>query len=348
MFVFTLKETKTFSITFIASLQLVFFNFWPTGHAFTADSNRCQTVTPRYSSTISPCNKCTQFYFTPDTEILVSAGDDSLYYRKADTDKFSKTPHSLAGPHSIVYLPRHNVFYVCDTENDRIVALSSLSSGKIDKEIKSLDGIPLRRPHDIVYDQLHDVLYAINPLEPTIFQFRHNSTVSNSLDLSAVLDYSRSLSLIDGVLYISGSSLGKIIKITNFETGEFEEFQSPHKIGGAHSGNWQENGLIINDLEKYNGYWHISSYFHPASSTDQDYNYNKFIRFSSWEQFESGNWQDLSHLLPDGMVPYYLTQHDNKLLIAVFSHEYPGIQDNIYALSSPCSALPATLFSLLK
>ena len=69
----------------------------------------------------------------------------------------------LHGPHSVVYNPNDRLYYVNDTENNRIIAFADLHSKTITSETKSIAGIPLVRPHDIVMDQVNGWLYAINP-----------------------------------------------------------------------------------------------------------------------------------------------------------------------------------------
>jgi len=43
----------------------------------------------------------------------------------------------------------------------------------------------------------------------------------------------------------------------------------------------------------------------------------------------SGNWTDLSSLVPSGLTPYFLTVNENKLYLATFNHESKGLGDCI-------------------
>jgi hypothetical protein len=58
----------------------------------------------------------------------------------------------------------------------------------------------------------------------------------------------------------------------------------------------------------------------------------KLIRFKTWDDFGSGRWEDLSSLLPDKIVPYYLTSTKDGLLIAAFHHEDPAHPGGVWRL----------------
>ena len=59
----------------------------------------------------------------------------------------------------------------------------------------------------------------------------------------------------------------------------------------------------------------------------------KFIRFSSCRDFETGQWEDISGLLPPDVVPYYLTIHEDDLFLASFTHEAKGQPGRIYRIT---------------
>ena len=88
-----------------------------------------------------------------------------------------------------------------------------------------------------------------------------------------------------------------------------------------------------NDVEYYKGYWYATSFFCAKYAKGTDTEVNKFIRFENWADFESGNWEDLSKMLPKNVVPYYLTVHDDALHLAAFNHENPGQNDKVYKIS---------------
>ncbi len=308
-------------------------------------------MTPQYTQEVYPCNRCSHLLYDTTNEILVSFGDSIIYYRKMGGNTFSASPLSLSRPHSITYLADKNIYYLNDTLNNRILAVSSIEKGKVIKEITKIAGIDLHEPHDILYDEQTGWLYSINPRKPVIFRFRHGEIDEDALDLSAELGYSRALSLVGGKLYVVGSSFGRVVEITDFEAGEYTIYQSFGKKNRKYAGNWESDGLIINDIEYFHGYWYATSYFCSTYSLPgQDFDKNKFIRFRNWQEFENGDWQDLSHMLPSGQVPYYLTAGDKGLAVVLFSHEVNGIDDaddNVFNLTYPCDALPAILSPLL-
>lgn len=294
----------------------------------------------------TPCIWCTQIYFSPTEQILISSKNNTILLRNTGDKDFTKASLDLSStiaspnlsyPHAIVFNPTDGLYYLNDTDNNRILTFHSLTQGRVKRVITQIAGIDLIRPHDIIYDPASDWLYTINPAKPVIFRFNHTRREESFLDLSHVLSYSRSLSLVNGKIYVAGSSHGKIVEILDFEKGTFNIYQSASKKRVAYFGNWHTTGLIINDIDYYQGYWYASSYFAPsAPERGRDYNKNKLIRFQTWQEFLTGKWQDLSDQIPDGLVPYYLTIAEDGLYIALLNHERPGQGGTIYRLSTQC------------
>ncbi len=312
-------------------------------------SNTCLSSTNLFSYSAPSCSWSTHIYFSPEAEIVTCNKNSSLLYRKVGFSLFQKSPLYLKGPHSILFNSRDQLYYINDTDNNRVLTFSSLESGTIVKEIKTLAGLSLHRPHDIVQDPGTGWLFTLNPSGPTVLRFSHTGLNERALDLSKELGYSRSLSIVNGKLYVVGSSAGKVVEIEDFETGQYKVYQSAGKKKTAHSGNWHTHGLIPNDIEFYQGNWYVTSFFHPSSNAPHvNLNTNKFIRFKSWQDFENGSWEDLSHLLPDGLVPYFLTIHKEGLYIALFNFNTPGQGDTIFKLSNPCGDLAGRLLPLLS
>ena len=279
---------------------------------------------------------CTQISFHPDKEIIIDNHNDRVLCRQQGATIFSASPLSLHHPHSLVYNPSDQLYYITDTDNHRIIAVDSLENPRVQIATSSLAGIQLKRPHDIVIDPASGWLYAINPLSAVVFRFRAFGLGESALDLSSQhLGYSRALTFSNGKLYVIGSSTGKVVEVTNFDHAVYTVYQSAGKQRTAPAGNWQQTGLVLNDVEQFKDYWYASSYFSPAFSLPgQNYNTNKLIRFKTWEQFQTGNWEDLSHLLPDGLVPYYLTVAGEFLYIPLFNQQIPGQGDCIFRLST--------------
>ncbi len=308
----------------------------PFGHSASLKRD-CPKVFRVHEDDVAPCNWCTQIYFSPTEEILVSSKNNTILYRSKTESKFKAAPFTLQSPHSILFDPKAALYYLNDTENNRILAIPSLSINIITEEITAIARIDLNRPHDIINDPFTGWIYTINPLEPVVLRFHPLLQKQGSLNLSKVLGYSRALSLINGRVYVAGSSHGRIVEILDFDKGSYKVYQSASKKRNSSSGNWQQNGLVINDIEYFQNHWYVSSYFTPSSSQKGlDHNKNKLIRFEKWKDFESGNWEDLSSLLPDRLVPYYLTPAEQGLNIALFNHESPGLGDAIYRLVTRC------------
>ncbi len=295
-------------------------------------------VVSRYTDAISQRSFqwCTSIFFIRDTEWVVSLKNSLLLYRKPGQSQYRRAHLSLNQPHSIAFNPVDSLYYLVDTDNHRLLYGNSLENGSSLAEVRTLAGLSLTRPHDVVVDPEHDWVYVLNPAPVQLFRFRKVGEQEQVLDLSQLIVYARSLSLINGTIYVVGSASGKVLEIDDFAAKKIKVYVSPGKKKNKWSGNWQETGLIGNDLEFYNGFWYLTSYFIPesCSAVPCDYDKNKLIRFSSWQQFEQGKWQDLSSLLPSGLVPYFLTKHDGALFVAVYNHTFPGKGDAIYKIVS--------------
>ena len=113
---------------------------------------------------------------------------------------------------------------------------------------------------------------------------------ASELDLSQHLGYSRALSLVDGKVYVVGSSSGKVIAIDYFESRQFRVYTSFGKRRDAPAGSWKTTGLVPNDTDFYCSYWYLTSYFCPQYAAGTDCNENKLIRFKTWQDFERGQW----------------------------------------------------------
>jgi len=92
--------------------------------------------------------------------------------------------------------------------------------------------------------------------------------------------------------------------------------------------------LVLNDAEFFNGHWYATCYFTQAYAKGTDFNKNKFIRFKTLDDLVSGEWTDLSSLVPSGLTPYFMTVNNNKLYLATFNHEATGKGDSILEFST--------------
>ncbi|MDA0836041.1 MAG: hypothetical protein O2955_09620 [Planctomycetota bacterium] len=288
-------------------------------------------VIAEYAPTAGTFSGCTHIFFRGEREI-VTAGR-RLHLRDRATEKFRDAPVMLFDdPHAVVYNPHDGLYYATDTGRHRMVAFRDFNLPRIEKETDTLAGVKLDRPHDVVIDN-DGWIYVLNPNTPTVFRFRGFGEEESSLELSEHPGYSRALSIVDGKLYVVGSNAGKIIAIDDFAKQQYRVYTSFGKKRDAPAGSWSTTGLVPNDAEFYAGKWYVTSYFCPTYADGTDCNENKFIRFSSWDDFETGQWEDISDLLPKDIVPYYMTRHDDDLYLATFSHEGEGQPGRVYCVS---------------
>ena len=275
---------------------------------------------------------CTHLLFRDNLE-LVTTGK-RFHFRRAGETAFRESPLMMFDDaHAVVFNARDQLFYATDTANHRLFSFRDPANGHIEQTVMTLAGVKLDRPHDIVVDS-DGWLYALNPNKAEVFRFRGFGDQESVLDLSQHLgSYSRALTVVGKTLYVVGSSAGKIVEVDNFERREFRVHASFGKRRDATAGSWQTTGLVPNDVDFYLGDWYVTSYFCPTYSQQTDCNEKKLIRFKTWKDFETGNWEDLSHLLPRDLVPYYLTPHDDSLYLATFSHEAQNQPGRIYRVA---------------
>ena len=278
---------------------------------------------------------CTGIFFINQTEWVVSLKDSQIFYKDENKKGFVSAELPLNQPHSLAFNQLDKLYYLVDTDNNRLVYGQDLLDKSSLSSVTQLAGIPLKRPHDVVVDDQTGWVYVLNPNPVQVFRFKRIGKEVEVLDLSSILVYSRALSIINGHIYVVGSSSGQIVKINDFLAKKYTVYKSPGKKKNTASGDWQESGLVNNDLEYYKGFWYLTSYFFADSckTTPCDYDQNKFIRFSTWEDFEKGVWEDLANFLPSGLVPYFLTRHDCALYVGVYNHSFPGRGDAVYKIT---------------
>lgn len=259
-----------------------------------------------------------------------------LWFRESRDAPFQKsTLEGLNDAHSVAWDARDRLFYVADSGNHRLLAISGLSRPEVVGTAQRLAGVPLDRPHDIVCDADTGWLYALNPNKVAVFRFRGFGKEESALDLSQHLGYSRALTLAGKTLYVIGSSAGKIVEIEDFGTQKYHVHTSVGKRRDAPAGSWKTTGLVPNDADFHDGYWYVTSYFCPTYAAGTDCDENKLIRFKSWRDFEAGTWEDLSALLPKEMVPYYLTPAGDALYLAGFYHEPDKGPGRVFRITTP-------------
>jgi hypothetical protein len=286
----------------------------------------------KYAPTTASFPACTHIAFNGKTEI-VTAGN-RLFYRTDSQLPFRESAiKGLKDAHSVVFNPRDQLFYATDTGNHRLITFRDPASSQVQNRLTSLANTKLKRPHDIVFDQATGWLYSLNPDSSQVFRFKTAGKTADALDLSQHLGYSRALTIVDGRLYVVGSSVGAVVEVVDFGKQQYKIHNSFEKKKDATAGSWKSTGLVLNDVDFFQGHWYATSYFCPTSAGNKDYDENKFIRFRTWQDLKDGTWDDLSQFLPSKVVPYYLTPRGEALFIAVFNHEDPGTFDKVYQLT---------------
>jgi len=275
---------------------------------------------------------CTHLLIRDQLEIVTTG--KGFHIRRAGDTTFRESPLAMFDDaHAVAFNARDQLYYATDTANHRLFSFRDPTDGQIEKSATVLAGMKLDRPHDIVVDS-DGWLYALNPNKSEVFRFRGFGDQESRLDLSEHLgSYSRALTVVGKRLYVVGSSAGKIVEVDNFERREFRVHSSFKKRRDAVAGSWQTTGLVPNDVEFHQGYWYVTSYFCPTYSQRTNCDEMKFIRFKTWNEFQNGNWEDLSGLLPHDLVPYYLTPHGDSLYVATFSHEANDQPGRIYRVT---------------
>jgi len=273
----------------------------------------------------------THIAFGPEGQEIVSdLKNNRFLYRDGSGDLLKVSPIAVRGQHSVVYNPVDSLYYANDTANHRLIAFADLSSATITAQTHKILGVPLKRPHDIVIDPATGWIYALNPNSGHVFRFSGIGKNESVLSLGKHLGgYSRSLTFANGRLYVIGSAAGRIVEVLDWDKAQVKVYKSFKKIRGAPAGSWTKTGLVLNDAEFFNGFWYATSYFTKSYAGGTDFDENKFIRFKTLDDLVTGNWTDLSSLVPGGMTPYYLTVKGKDLYLAVFNHESPGSGDSI-------------------
>ncbi len=257
-----------------------------------------------------------------DIELLT--GDNRLLVRSSKDEPFRASPLTgFEDAHSVAWHPGKKLYFATDTAGHRMFSFRDPLAERKEKNVGTIAGIKLDRPHDVVVDD-DGWIYVVNPNPPTtVFRFRDLGVEETALDLSAHLTYSRSLSVVKNRLYVIGSSIGKVVKVADFAKQEFTVHESFGKKKDSPAGSWTTTGLVPNDADMFDGWWYVTSYFCPEYAGGTNCDEHKLIRFRTWDDFRTGRWEDLSGLLPEKIVPYYLTPTADALYIAAFVHEEP-------------------------
>ena len=269
-------------------------------------------------------------------EIVTDLKNNRFLYRDGPGDRLKVSPIAVRGHHSVVYNPVDRLYYANDTDNRRLISFADLSSATITAQTHKILGVPLTRPHDIVIDPATGWIYALNPNSGHVFRFSAIGKNESVLSLGKHLGgYSRSLTFANGRLYVIGSAAGRIVEVLDWDKAQVKVYNSFKKICRAPAGSWTKTGLVINDAEFFDGFWYASSYFGPKYSGGTDPDENKFIRFATLDDLVTGNWEDISSLVPNGLTPYYFTAREGNLYLAVFDDMNLGRGDDVILRFTP-------------
>lgn len=266
--------------------------------------------------------------FTDSLEIVT--GDIFHFRSKGDNGKWSVSPADSTGAHAISWKDKGHgkkVYYAVGTNKNQILKFDDLQGKPMVFEQKEVP--ELFRPHDIVYNAQDGFFYVINAnygnKEKYLIRFKDLSMGYEKLDLGPIikhgnLAYARSLTLHEGTLYVVLSSYGEVIRIDDFDLGTYSYYgygQREAATAGSHS----TTGLVLNDIDFYQGYWYGTNFFSSLYANGSDFNAYRFIRWRTWDDFEQGKYEDVSHLIEKDETPYYLTKHDDQLYLVTFPDE---------------------------
>lgn len=274
----------------------------------------------------------THIFFYSGYEIISEVVHDRLSFRQeGGPAEWSVSPIAVNGPHAVTYNFNDSRFYAADTENHRLISFLDPTEEHVESAL-SVGDIDLNRPHDVVFDQANGFLYLINPQPTILFRMTTLGNLESALDLTDLTGYSRGLTVVDGTVFIASSARGEVIEVVDFESGEVVIHPSFGKLVNANAGSWDTTGFIVNDVEFYDGYWYLSNFFSPHYANGTDHNLFKLVRFRTWDDLANGSWEELSHLVGDGQVPYFFTLHRGSLYMAAFHGN--GVQDAVYRFTS--------------
>ena len=327
-------------------------------------SQRVVTLTPLTYGHVGGVRMMpTHFYFDRelDKQIISDFANSRFIYKsisKQNDDWAVSNMPSLRRPHALTYNPDAGKYFAVDTDNHQLISFSSFDSSVNDdvERFSDVNGVALgKRPHDIAFNAADRYVYVV--LNNGVLRFRADESgildsgfISRADITSAVrknypatefsVGYIRSLSIVDGVLYLSNSTQGNIIQIGDFLAPEtwtviFNKNQ-PKKY--SEKGDFDNDGLIINDIEYFNGYWYATNYYAGNVSnylSNAAVSKNKLIRWRTWDEFANSEWEDLSGLVHPESVTYNFTKTDKVLYLSMFHNgNKGGLGSGVYAIKT--------------
>jgi hypothetical protein len=288
------------------------------GAALLLSAAPAQSLAPADLAALGRLCTPTHIGFSKDTAVVSDLTRNVVHYKVKD-GPWQRANLVLNGHHSVTPMPNGD-WILNDTDNHRMIQFRSFEGGR--RIIRGeLAGFKLRRPHDQIVDPNTGHVYVIDG-DRRLFRFKRlNGPVEVWSFSEAEMGYARSLSWFDGKLHIIHSSRGEVLRVDSFEERQLTRFASPGPGGDDPAGALSLSGLVLNDVEFHNGWYYGTNYFTDSYAKGASTDEARLIRWRNWEDFTAGRWEDLSAVVPKGLVPYYLTAHEGALYLAIFNHE---------------------------
>lgn len=275
-----------------------------------------------------PVEIVTSIDFVNGNEVITDLGNDRFLFRPVGGGSL-QVAETLASPldrqHSITWSnsvtpPR---YFVADTDNHRIVSFESLTDSAIYSETSTIADSVLTRPHDLEYNPADGYFYGVTaPMDPNsdqfpkfLFRFRDIGVDEGVLLMAppGVTEsefYMRSLSVVDSVVYVVNSrgygSHPQVIRIDDFGTGTRTTYNAHSSFAGD-----------LQAIEFLGGWWYGTGGYTPDPF---------LVRWRSWDEFENGEWDDLSDLVDPisgggNTIAYFLTRWNGRVFFPVYVHK---------------------------
>ncbi|GAA0907371.1 hypothetical protein GCM10009552_15290 [Rothia nasimurium] len=261
----------------------------------------------------------TQYSRVGRTDIISDYKGHRFLFNKGDGWKSSHV--TLKGAHTIYPAPWGG-YITADTESNAILSLDSLTADR-PKSISNINGKALNRPHDLVIDPVSKYVYLLDGSRRLI-RFKSLSGPFEEMSFPfADMNYARSLSLMEDHVYVANSSRGSMIRIDDFAHAKYTIIHSRRNENDYAAGAYGLSGLVLNSVTKANGRYFATNYFTTSYAQGKDPDAMRLISWRSWKDFQRGRFEDLSHLIPRGRVPYTVSVSGRRLMLTYFNHEKP-------------------------
>ncbi len=273
---------------------------------------------------------CTARHVGVFGDVTTLTDERGVFYRTGN-DTWQASALDLDDAHSVARLPNGR-WLINDTNNHRLLETDALDGTGRTVTVSEVDGLALDRPHDQVVDPDTGFVYVIDGTRRLLrFGTLDGPIEAWRFATPEDMDYARALSWFDGALHIIHSSRGQVLRIDDFTARTYTVFSSPRPRGGPATsatpyrdfpaGALSTTGLVLNDVEKFDGWYYGTNLFTEEYAAGGDPRPARLIRWRTWHDFEQGTWEDLSDRLPGpDAIPYYLSVHEGALYVALADH----------------------------